>query len=213
LRAIVDAAGDARLRLLLPLVAAASDVHAVRGLVRSCLPPGTTMPALGAMIETPEAAHAAHEIASEADFLSFGTNDLVATTLGLDREAPVASSLTAADPAVLALVGRTVAAARAAGVPVEVCGESASEPALAVLFVGLGVDELSVAPARLDLVRATIRAISSRAAQTAATAALASGSADEALDAAARIVGLNPGSAKLGDERGETRDGVGGLVA
>jgi len=213
LHAIVDAAGAARLRLLLPLVRSASDVRAVRGLVRAILPDDTMVPALGAMIETPEAAHCAHEIALEADFLSIGTNDLVATTLGLDREAPVASSLTAADPVVLELVRRTVAAAKAAGVPVEVCGESASEPPLAVLFVGLGVDELSVAPARLDVLRATIRKISSVDAHTAAAAALASGSAGEALRVAARLVEPRPKSAKHGDERGKTRDGVGGVVA
>jgi len=213
LRAIVGVAGDARLRLLLPLVRSASDVLAARGLIHACLSPGATPPALGAMIETPEAACAAHEIALEADFLSIGTNDLVATTLGLDREAPVASSLTAADPAVLELVRRTVAAAKAAGVSVEVCGESASEPALAVLFVGLGVDELSVAPARLDVLRATIRGISSVDARAAAVVALAAGSAEDALAVGARLAGLSAPSAKLGDDRGETRDGVGGLVA
>jgi phosphoenolpyruvate-protein kinase (PTS system EI component) len=213
LRAIITAAADTRLRLLLPLVRTASDIRAVRSLVRACLPPGATLPALGAMIETPEAAHAAHEIALEADFLSIGTNDLVATTLGLDRGAPVASVSTAADPAVLELVRRTVAAAEAAGVTVEVCGESASEPALAVLFVGLGVDELSVAPARLDVLRATIRGISSAEARAAAAAALAAGSADDALAVGASLAGPSAPSAKLGDDRGETRDGVGGLVA
>jgi phosphoenolpyruvate-protein kinase (PTS system EI component) len=213
LRAIVEAAGDARIRLLVPLVRTASDIRAVRRLVRACLPLGAPVPALGAMIETPEAAHGANEIAREADFLSIGTNDLVATTLGLDREAPVASSLSAADPAVLELVRRTVAAAETARVSVEVCGEAASEPALAVIFVGLGVDELSVAPARLDVVRATIRAISSLDAKEAAAAALASGSAEDALRLAARLAGQSPRSPKRGDERGETRDGVGGLVA
>lgn len=213
LRAIVAAADGVRLRVLVPLVRSASDVRAVRELLRTCLPAGTPPPALGAMIETPESARAAHEIALEADFLSVGTNDLVATTLGLDREAPVASALTAADPAVLAHVRRTVTAAEAAGVPVEVCGEAASEPGLAVLFVGLGVDELSVAPARLDLVRATIRGISSGGARAAAAAALSAGSVEEALRVAAEAAGPGPGSVELADERGEARDGVSGLVA
>ena len=55
------------------------------------------------------------------------------------------------------LIRRTVDAAHAAGISVEVCGEAAGEPELTPLFVGLGVDELSVAPSRLDAVRDAIR--------------------------------------------------------
>jgi phosphoenolpyruvate-protein kinase (PTS system EI component) len=92
-----------------------------------------------------------------ADFFSIGTNDLVATTLGLDRDQPGASPLSAADPAVVELMQRTVDAARGVGIAVEVCGEAAGEPELTPLLVGLGVDELSVSPARLDAVRSAVR--------------------------------------------------------
>jgi phosphoenolpyruvate-protein kinase (PTS system EI component) len=109
------------------------------------------------MIETPAGAMRAHELALVADFFSIGTNDLVATTLGLDREQRDASSLTAADPAVVDLMRRTIDAAHEAGITVEICGEAAGEPELTALLVGLGVDELSVSPARLDAVRDAIR--------------------------------------------------------
>src|SRR6185437_15658277 len=115
---------------------------------------------IGAMIETPGAAERAAEIAGEADFLSIGTNDLVQYTLGLDRDRPVASAATAAEPIVLGLVGRVVEAAHAAGKTVEVCGEAAGETAVATLLIGLGVDELSAAPARLDELRETVRRLS-----------------------------------------------------
>ena len=105
------------------------------------------------MIETPEAARRAREIALEADFLSIGTNDLVSSTLELDRDLPHASAATAADPAVLTHIAAVVAAAHDIGITVEVCGEAAGVPELVVIFVGLGIDELSVAPARIDLVR------------------------------------------------------------
>ncbi len=98
----------------------------------------------------------ATELARAADFFSIGTNDLVASTLGLDRSQPVSSPLTAADPKVVELMRRTVEAAHAAGITVEVCGEAAGEPELTPLLVGLGVDELSVSPARLDAVREAI---------------------------------------------------------
>ena len=112
------------------------------------------------MIETPQAALRAAEIAAEADFLSIGTNDLVQYTLGLDRERPLATVQTAGDPEVLGHIARVVKAAHDRALSVEVCGEAAGEPELAVLIVGLGVDELSVAPARLDEIRVTIRRIS-----------------------------------------------------
>ena len=109
------------------------------------------------MIETPTGVARARELALAADFFSIGTNDLVATTLGLDRDQPVASPLSAADPAVVELMQRTVDAAHAVAITVEVCGEAAGEPGLTPLLVGLGVDELSVSPARLDAVRSAVR--------------------------------------------------------
>src|SRR5260370_929351 len=112
---------------------------------------------LGAMIETPTGATRAAELALAADFFSIGTNDLVATTLGLDRDRPVASPLSAADPAVVAHIARTIDAAHAAGITVEICGEAAGEGELTPLPVGPGVRELSVSPARPDAAPPPVR--------------------------------------------------------
>jgi multiphosphoryl transfer protein len=158
LRAIAAAGARTRLRVLLPLVERAEQLRAVRALAPEPLPY-----ALGAMIETPEGARRAAEIAAEADFLSIGTNDLVQYTLGLDRGQPLASVAAAGDPAVLRLIEVVVEAAHAAGRTVEICGEAAGEPDLVPLLVELGVDELSVAPARLDAVRAAVRRSGERA--------------------------------------------------
>jgi len=78
-------------------------------------------------------------------------------TLGLDRTRPLATARSAGEPAVLRLIADTIAAGHAAGLTVEICGESASVPELAALYVGLGVDELSVAPARIDELRTVVR--------------------------------------------------------
>jgi phosphoenolpyruvate-protein kinase (PTS system EI component) len=202
LRAIVRAAEGTQLRVLLPLVESAEQVRTVRALVAD------SDTSVGAMIETPEAAGRAGEIAAEADFLSIGTNDLVQYTLGLDRERPVASAATTADPIVLRLIAQVVDAAHAAGKTVEVCGEAAGETAVAALLVGLGVDELSVAPARLDELRETVRQLSFSEAAEAARQAVEASSARRALALAGGLL-----SAELRHEPGEVVGGLGGAVA
>jgi phosphoenolpyruvate-protein kinase (PTS system EI component) len=194
LRAILRAAGDADLRLLLPLVESPEQLRAVRRLLRDAASDTgrTAAPPLGAMIETPLAARRAHELALEADFFSVGTNDLVQYTLGLDRSQPLATARSAADPRVLRLIADTVAAGHEAGLTVEICGESASVPELAILYVGLGVDELSVAPARLDEIRTTVRSVS----------------AEHATDLAWSVL-----SGEGGNQHGKLVGGLGGVVA
>jgi phosphoenolpyruvate-protein kinase (PTS system EI component) len=211
LRAILTAGAGTRLRIMLPLVQDAPQLRTARELLNRCVAevgwPDRLLE-LGAMIETPEAAERSAEIAAEADFLSIGTNDLVQYVLGLSRERPTATVRSAADPEVLSYIARTIEAAHARDLAVEVCGEAAGEPLLGVLLVGLGVNELSVAPARLDELRATIRRISAAAAARAARGALATDSARQALALAAEVA-----SAETGDERGEMVDGRGGVVA
>ena len=172
LRAIAHAGAGTHLRLLLPLVETAHQVRTVRALLHSALGEDHAIQ-VGAMIETPAAARRATEIALEADFLSIGTNDLVASTLDLHRELPLASASTAADPAVLTHVASVVHAAHEAAITVEICGEAAGIPELVAIFVGLGVDELSVAAAGIDAVRSVVRALSAERAADLAREALA----------------------------------------
>src|SRR5581483_7358696 len=210
LRAILRAGAETRLRLLFPLVRDAEQLRAARLLLAQSLADvGRTLPPplVGAMIETPEAVANVAAIAAEVDFVSIGTNDLVQYTLGLDRELPLASTSTAASPAVLAHVQAVVTSAHALGRPVEVCGEAAGEPAVAALLVGLGVDELSVSPARLDAVRAAVRSLTSTAASAAAARAARAASLDEAL-----ALGGAALSGEAVDEGGELLDSLGGAL-
>ena len=200
LRAIVRAGAATELRILLPLVETAEQLRSVRALVGNDV-------SLGAMIETPAAVGRAAEIAAAADFLSIGTNDLVQYTLQLDRERPVASAATAAEPIVLRLIAQVVDAAHAAGKTVEVCGEAAGETAVAALLIGLGVDELSVAPARLDELREAVRKLSFNDAAESARGALDASSSRSALALGDRLL-----SGELGYETGQVLGGLGGAV-
>jgi phosphoenolpyruvate-protein kinase (PTS system EI component) len=157
LRAIVLAAEAHDVRILLPMVQTPEQVAHVRGLIRTVARELQVqrIPPLGSMIETPSAAQSAAEIASECEFLSIGTNDLTASTLGADRFA--VNTARAHHPRVIRSIARSVSAAHEAGIPIEVCGEAASDPVMLPLLVGLGVDELSVAAAHVGQVRDWIR--------------------------------------------------------
>jgi phosphoenolpyruvate-protein kinase (PTS system EI component) len=157
LSAILRAADDVELRILIPMVTGVGQVIAVRQALLAELG-DRRPPALGAMIETPEAANGAAELASHLDFISLGTNDLTQLVLGLNRESSGISPV--AHPSVLRLIDATMRAARSAGIPVEVCGEAASDPAAIPLLVGLGADELSVGAARVGEVREKVRSLS-----------------------------------------------------
>jgi phosphoenolpyruvate-protein kinase (PTS system EI component) len=172
LAAIAELATARDIRLLIPLVRGPEDIRLTRAMLAAHGP----APGLGAMIELPEAAAAAHDIAAECDFLSVGTNDLTHATLGTDRfehgEAP------AHDPRVLRNIAAAAEAAREASIPLEVCGEAASDPLTVPLLVGLGADELSVGAARVGTVRAWIRALDYEATRELASKALAAPDAD-----------------------------------
>ena len=136
------------------------------------------------MIEVPAAAIMADGLAQVADFFSIGTNDLVQYTLAADRTNPALAELaTPLQPAVLRLIGRSSAtAARAHGRHVAVCGEAAADPEMIPLLVGLGVDELSVAPSSVAAVAAQVGGLRLAACQELAAASLKRGHASPRSD-------------------------------
>lgn len=154
LAAILVTGDKTRLRILVPMVTRPDQVVAVREALQTVLD-GRFPPQVGSMIETPEAARRADEISRVSDFLSLGTNDLTQLVLGLDREKSKSSPVT--DIRVLRLIDATLRAGHAAGIPVDVCGEAASDVTAMPVMIGLGADELSVAAARVGEVRQRIR--------------------------------------------------------
>jgi phosphoenolpyruvate-protein kinase (PTS system EI component) len=173
LAAIVDAGARVKLRLLVPMVTSAEQLRAVRSVLHAVLK-GRPSPLVGSMIETPEAALRADAIARESDFFSIGTNDLTQLVFGLDREQSKSAPVT--DVRVLRLIAATARAARGARIPVDVCGEAASDAVAMPILVGLGVDELSAAAARVGEVRQWVREMSYGASRQAAEALLNEGS-------------------------------------
>ena len=107
---------------------------------------------VGAMIEVPSAAINAEALAKHVDFFSIGTNDLVQYTMAADRgNEAVAHLYQPLNPAVLKLMRMTVAAAKKSGIWVGVCGESAADPIVGVLWAAMGVDMLSMSATYIPL--------------------------------------------------------------
>ena len=125
---------------------------------------------VGTMIELPRACVMADLLAKNADFFSFGTNDLTQTTLGFSRDDIESEILeryidlkiidrspfeTIDTPGVGALISMAADRGRAAhpGLELGVCGEHGGDPGSIAFFHGLGLDYVSCSPFRVPIAR------------------------------------------------------------
>jgi phosphotransferase system enzyme I (PtsI) len=112
-------------------------------------------------------------LATKVDFFSIGTNDLIQYTIAVDRgNEKVAYLHEPFHPAVLRLVKKVIDEGHAAGIPVSMCGEMASDPFAAVILLGLGLDEFSMSAVSVPDVKRTIRAVNMEEARQVAAEAL-----------------------------------------
>lgn len=141
-------AEPAEVAVMAPMISTVDEAVAFTALARS-----HGLAKVGVMIETPAAALLADRLLSEVDFVSIGTNDLTQYTMAADRQLGRLAPLNDPwQPALLDLVSRVAAAGITHETPVTVCGEAASDPALAAVLVGLGVSGLSMTAAALGTV-------------------------------------------------------------
>ncbi len=168
LAAMLRAAAEGPLRILLPMISTVGEIRRVREAMEQVarrlrrrgvrLP--RALPPLGAMIEVPGAALAADSLAGEADFFAIGTNDLIQYALAIDRsDEQVAHLYNPLHPGVLRLIQFAVEAAVRRRIPISVCGEIAGDPRYAALLLGLGLRELSMSPRNLPRVKRRIRGL------------------------------------------------------
>ena len=163
LRALFRASAFGKLAIMYPMITSVKEVRAVKQIVsevkeeldRQGIEYNT--PEQGIMIETPAAVMISDELAKEVDFFSIGTNDLTQYTLAIDRQnTKLEAFYDAHHPAVLKMIEMTIANAHKAGIWAGICGELGADTQLTKEFLAMGVDELSVSPAKILPVRKVI---------------------------------------------------------
>jgi phosphotransferase system enzyme I (PtsI) len=186
LRAVVRAASHGDLRVMFPFVSGVEELREARSVLAEARQEiqgrGTTAPSLqvGVMIEVPSAAFTADLLAAESDFLTIGTNDLIQCCLAVDRTDERVSHLyEPLHPAILRLIRHIRRAAAKRKVPLSVCGEMASDPAVLALLVGMGLVRFSMTPAAIPAARQVIQELDTRELRGVAARVLKLGSAPE----------------------------------
>lgn len=152
IRAILRASAYGKMKILIPMLAHAQEIDqtlelvnvAKKQLENECVSFDPNVQ-VGAMIEIPAAALSLPLFIRRLDFLSIGTNDLIQYTLAIDRaDNAVAHLYDPLHPAVLRLIAGVIREAKAANMPVSVCGEMAGEPSMTKVLLGMGLTDFSM---------------------------------------------------------------------
>jgi phosphotransferase system enzyme I (PtsI) len=145
---------------------------------------------VGIMIETPSMAILVDQLGGVLDFVSVGTNDLSQYLFAADRMNPsLGALLNHWQPALIQSLARIASDAKRAGISTGVCGESASDPAFAILLAGLGFDSVSVSRSQVNAVHDALSSLVLPAAQQVAKEVLLATSAEQAKATALREIG------------------------
>lgn len=171
LRALLRAARhgfQGQLRIMFPFVSSVEQLREARRMVKEAAADlarrGATVPEvpIGVVIEIPAAAYTADLLAREVDFFTIGTNDLIQYCLAVDRADERVSRLyEPLHPAILRVIVMVRRAAARQRIPVSLCGEMASDPALLTLLVGLGLTEFSMTPAAIPAAKQVLAEVRS----------------------------------------------------
>jgi phosphotransferase system enzyme I (PtsI) len=168
LRALLRAAKHGQLRIMFPFVSSVEQLREARQMIAEAAAEltrrGETPPSvpIGVMIEIPAAAYTADLLARDVDFFTIGTNDLIQYCLAVDRADERVSRLyEPLHPAILRMILMVRRAARRQRIPVSLCGEMASDPALLTLLVGLGLTEFSMTPGAIPVAKQVLSEVRS----------------------------------------------------
>ena len=187
LRALLRASVVGNLKIMFPLVTGVQELRQVKTLIRELkeelddegLAYNPNLK-IGIMVEVPSAAVIADILARETDFFAIGTNDLIQYSLAIDRSNENVSYLyEPLHPALLRLIKGIIDAGKAAGIPVSMCGEMASDAIYAVVLIGLGLEIFSMNPSSIPIIKNLVRSVRYRDCRRIAEMALQKRTAQE----------------------------------
>ncbi|PCD03899.1 phosphoenolpyruvate--protein phosphotransferase [Sphingomonas spermidinifaciens] len=166
-RALLEAGAGRTLNVMFPMVSEPWEFDEAQALFEAqrawLASRGKKLPSevrYGAMLEVPALAEVLDILLPKLDFLSIGTNDLTQFLFAADRAHPkLALRYDWLSVPILRFLRRVVEPARAAAVPVAVCGEMGGRPLEAMALLGLGIDRLSITPAAVGPIKAMIRTL------------------------------------------------------
>jgi len=187
LRGILRASAYGKLKVMFPMISGIDELRRAKAIfeetkeeLRRENKPFDPDIEVGVMIEVPSAAFIADLLAKEADFFSIGTNDLLQYSLAIDRvNEHVAYLYEPFHPAVLRIIKNVVDCAKQRGISVSVCGEMAGEPEHALMFIGMGLEQLSMNAFSLLRVKRLVRSVRYEDAKDIVTTALTFSTARE----------------------------------
>jgi phosphoenolpyruvate-protein phosphotransferase len=167
MRALLRAAADAELRMMLPMVTEVSEIRAVRELMQKEVQHlskfGYALPKklqFGAMLEVPALLWQLDELMKEVDFVSVGSNDLFQFTMAVDRgNARVSDRFDVLGKPFLRILRDIVRAADRNETPVTLCGEMAGKPLSAMALIGLGFRSISMSATSIGPIKAMLLAL------------------------------------------------------
>lgn len=167
-RAILRASKHKNIKLMLPMVSTLDEIWHSKKIIDECKKElrkekieFDSKIKIGIMIEVPSAAVMAKDFASEVDFFSIGTNDLIQYLMAVDRGNDLVADLYQEfSPVVVRTIHHIVEGAKEFNTPVSICGEMAADTLAIPLLVGLGLDSLSMSPATILYAKRIINSFS-----------------------------------------------------
>jgi phosphotransferase system enzyme I (PtsI) len=187
LRAILRSSAFGKVRILFPMISSLGELRSAKKILEDAKEdlrkrkiPFDEKIQSGIMVEVPSTAILSDHFAREVDFFSIGTNDLIQYTVAVDRgNDKLANLYSPYHPAVLRLVKTVLDNGAQAGIHVGMCGESAGDPKLIPILLGLGLEEFSMSPSSILQARWILRSLRKKDLEDSARHVLSLGTAEE----------------------------------
>ena len=163
IRGLIRAAELGNLNILLPFVSAVHEVDDFKEVLHReardmGLEKNLRSVKIGAMIEVPAAVFISEQLASEVDFFSVGTNDLIQYMMAVERKDEGSSEyFSHYSPAIVRVLFQLAHVAKERNKYISICGEMAADKYFPLVFLAMGINSLSMSPTSIPIIKKIIK--------------------------------------------------------